>query len=237
MSKPARALLLASQSPRRRELITLLGLPVRLTSADVDEESVFHADPAENARQTALLKAQAVAPRAAADEIVVASDTIVAVDGDVLGKPRDAAEATAMLNRLRDRVHHVHTALVLLDGATGTTVTDVCTTPVRMRPYTAAEIAAYVASGDPFDKAGGYAIQNTAFQPVPAFSDCFASVMGLPLCHLARALERLGVRPSADGRRDAVPAACQAHLDYACPVFDRYRYESPAGAAGAGSSQ
>ena len=147
--------------------------------------------------------------------IIVASDTIVSLDGEPLGKPRDAEEARSMLKRLRHRAHQVYTAVTLIDTRTNQTITDLAATDVPMRNYTDAEIEAYIASGDPFDKAGAYAIQHTGFHPVDQLTGCFANVMGLPLCHLVRSLRRLGVEPQND-----VPALCQSHIHYDCPVFE-----------------
>jgi MAF protein len=136
------------------------------------------------------------------------------VDGaEVLGKPVDPSDATRMLEQLRARAHQVYTGLALLDAASGRTLTDLCVTDVPMRDYSDAEIRAYVASGDPLDKAGAYGIQHPGFHPVSDMRGCFASVMGLPLCHLVRLLARLeGVS------RTALADSCQAHLNYACPV-------------------
>ena len=146
--------------------------------------------------------------------ILLASDTVVSLDGEPLGKPRDAAEARSMLQRLRGRTHQVYTAITLIDLETDEALTDLACSAVPMRNYTDAEIEAYIATGDPFDKAGAYAIQHTGFHPVENFSECFANVMGLPLCHVTRALRQLNIGPAAD-----VPAACQVHLGYACTVF------------------
>ena len=121
-----------------------------------------------------------------------------------------------MLQRLRGRVHQVYTAITLIDLRTDRPITDLACSAVPMRNYTAEEIEAYIASGDPFDKAGAYAIQHDGFRPVENFSGCFANVMGLPLCHVTRSLRQLGVAASND-----VPRLCQAHIRYECPVFER----------------
>jgi len=110
-------------------------------------------------------------------------------------------------------VHQVYTALTLVDAATGRRVTEVAVTNVPMRDYTDDEIDAYIASGDPFDKAGSYAIQNTSFHPAESLRGCYANVMGLPLCHLLRALRAFSVVPQAD-----VPLLCQHQLQYDCDV-------------------
>lgn len=190
-------LILASQSPRRRQLIKLLEHRVHTTTAAVDEESVTHPDPAYNAVETARLKARAVAP-SFGNGIVIAADTIVAVDGEILGKPEDVQQARATLRRLRGCVHQVHTGLDLIDTASGRELASVCTTRVTMRDYSNEEIEAYIASGDPFDKAGAYAIQHTTFDPVDDIEGCYANVVGLPLCRLKSALEELGVKSALD---------------------------------------
>lgn len=207
-------LLLASASPRRRELIKLLKLPVTATAADIDETPLAGETAADMAVRLSREKAQAViADRTA---IVIASDTVVSLDGEPLGKPADAAEARAMLTRLRGRVHQVYTAVTVIDRKTDRAVTELAASDVRMRDYSADEIERYIASGDPFDKAGAYAIQHDGFSPADRFDHCFANVMGLPLCHVTRALRRLQIEPPVD-----VPAACQAHLNYRCPVYAR----------------
>jgi MAF protein len=147
--------------------------------------------------------------------ILLASDTVVSLDGEPLGKPRDAAEARSMLQRLRGRTHQVYTAITLLELQTDRVIADLASSDVPMRSYTDEEIEAYIASGDPFDKAGAYAIQHNGFRPVENFAHCFANVMGLPLCHAVRSLRRFGVEAPND-----VPARCQAHICYECPVFE-----------------
>jgi len=208
-------LILASASPRRQELLRLLGLPFRVMVADVDEDSITDPDPAANVVATAYLKAVAIAARCESPAIIIASDTTVALEGQMLNKPANAAAAWQMLQALRGRIHYVHTGLVLLNTATGQTITDVATVPVPMRDYSDAEIAAYIATGDPLDKAGAYAIQHPEFQPVIHLDGCFAGVMGFPLCHLTRALRRMGVPVAVD-----VAAACQRHIQYDCPVYE-----------------
>jgi septum formation protein len=220
------ALLLASASPRRRELIKLLGLPVETTSADVDEVPLPGERAAEMAQRLSREKALAAARqillpahRGASQftsRLILASDTVVSLDGEPLGKPRDAAEARSMLRRLRGRIHQVYTAITLIDLQTDRSIADLAGSDVPMRRYTDAEIEAYIASGDPFDKAGAYAIQHAGFRPVENFSGCFANVMGLPLCHVTRSLRKPGVEAPND-----VPVLCQAHLRYDCPVFER----------------
>lgn len=208
--------LLASGSPRRRELLALLNLPFDTASADVDESPQQGEPPAQMVARLAQAKAWAIAraarkPNAA---LVIAADTTVSLEGNPLGKPADEADAAQMLRALRGRTHQVHTAITLLDTRANHALSDLATTDVPMRNYGEDEIAAYIATGDPLDKAGAYAIQHAGFHPVDQMRGCFANVMGLPLCHLARTLRAAGIEPPAN-----VPATCQAHIGYSCPVF------------------
>jgi septum formation protein len=220
-------LLLASASPRRRELIKLLGLPVATTAADIDEVPLPGEradDMAQRLSREKAVTVSALTPALCAGAsvpqpsslIVLASDTVVSLDGEPLGKPRDAAEARSMLQRLRNRTHQVYTGITLIDTEADRLVTDLAGSAVRMRDYSDAEIDAYIASGDPFDKAGAYAIQHAGFHPADRFDHCFANVMGLPLCHVVRALRQLGVEPIGD-----VPVVCQSYLNYQCPVYEK----------------
>jgi MAF protein len=210
--------LLASSSPRRRELFVLLGLPFDIAPADVDEIPRSGERPDEMVARLAHAKAAAVAAlhnvTDTAASIIIAADTTVSLEGSSLGKPTDEADAWRMLRTLRARTHQVHTAITLLDVRTGQALSDLATTDVPMRNYGEDEIAVYIATGDPLDKAGAYAIQHKDFHPVEQMRGCFANVMGLPLCHLTRTLRSFGVQPPAD-----VPAVCQSHIHYECPVF------------------
>lgn len=202
-------LILVSGSPRRRQLLALLGLNFSVRVSEVDESPQPGESPVEYVCRLARLKASTYPD---GNGLVVAADTTVADGMDILGKPRDAAEASQMLRRLRGRAHQVHTALTLQQGRQSWT--EVCTTEVLMRNYDDAEIAAYIASGDPLDKAGAYAIQHPSFRPVAAIRGCYASVVGLPLCHFVLLLRKVGQRPPED-----VPARCQATFQYECPLF------------------
>lgn len=209
-------LYLASQSPRRRELLSLLGFEFTTIITQTDERRHPGESPADYACRLSREKAQAAARLIDRDALIVAADTIVVDGSDVLGKPVDAAEARAILLRLRDRLHYVYTAVTLLNTVAGRELSEYASSPVRMRPYTNDEIRAYVATGDPFDKAGAYAIQHPDFHPAEAFGHCFANVMGLPLCHITRMLGQMGIKPPQN-----VPSACQSNLDYTCPVYER----------------
>ena len=206
-------LVLASNSPRRRELLALGGWTFQVLPAEVDEQTRPGEAPATYVLRLAKLKARACAKTASRDQLVLAADTAVVVDGDILGKPRNRAEAVEMLRRLRGRSHQVYTGLAALRISEGRLYTDLCVTDVPMRNYSDDEVDDYVATGDPFDKAGAYAIQHPWFQPVEKLAGCYASVMGLPLCHLFRLLSRLDVFPVSD-----VPGGCQSTLNYHCPI-------------------
>ena len=214
--EPAPPLLtLASASPRRRELLLLGGWTFALEPASVDERP----EPGEAAEAMAVRLALDKARAAAGGpgRLALGADTVVEHRGEVLGKPGDAGEAQAMLERLAGERHRVVTALAILGPDRARPAIEVCVTDVPMRGYTAAEAAAYVAGGSSLDKAGAYGIQDDGFQPVDVgrLHGCFANVMGLPLCHLARAMRRLGHPAPAD-----VPAACRAHTGYDCPVYE-----------------
>ncbi len=216
------SLLLASQSPRRRELIALLGHMYRVTIAGVDEDLVWDADPAVNTQETARLKARAVAEKVTNDHadqvVVVAADTTVAVNGRLLGKPATPEEATTMLKLLRGRAHQVHTGLTLIDTCNHREWAGVQTSVVTMRDYSDTEIAAYVASGDPLDKAGAYGIQHPVFKPVARLEGCFTGVMGLSVCHLIQALQSWGISTLAQET-----AVSLAHRHYPCPLLETIR--------------
>lgn len=209
----AKTVLLASNSPRRRQLLSLGGWMFTALVPDTDESRLPGESPAEYVVRLAETKARAVASQAHGENIIIGADTAV-VDGEtILGKPVDATEAAQVLRRLRGHIHQVYTGIAALRATDGKLVTDLCITDVPMRNYSDEEIDAYVRTGDPLDKAGAYAIQHPWFQPVEKMEGCYASVMGLPMCHLVRVLQRLGLSPAKD-----VPAGCQTSLEYHCPV-------------------
>jgi MAF protein len=215
---PVYQLVLASASPRRRRLFSLLEVPFAAAAADVDEEIKEGESPQEMVCRLSLAKAQAVAlsyPGA----LIVAADTIVVLDGDVLGKPAGEAEAVAMLRRLRGREHTVFSGVTVYSPAAGQTITELAESAVWMRAYTDEQVTRYAATGDPLDKAGAYAIQHPNFSPVERIEGCYASVMGLPLCHLARALTQLGLTLPVD-----VPQACQGFTGHHCLVAGEILY-------------
>ncbi|MBN1659585.1 MAG: septum formation protein Maf [Anaerolineae bacterium] len=208
-----RRLILASASPRRRQLLALLGLRFVVKVADIDETPFPGEAPTEMVLRVAQAKAYAI-PTVRRDELVIAADTTVVLDGQLLGKPANFEDAAHMLRRLRHRDHIVYTGLAVWHPATRCMITELGQSVVWMRDYTDPDIAAYVASGDPLDKAGAYAIQHTGFDPVARVDGCWLNVMGLPLCHLRRALCAFGVDIPSD-----VPGTCEAFNQIRCQEF------------------
>jgi len=219
-------LVLASGSPRRRELIQLLDLPFSVVSpkrldsngtawVEIDETPLPDETPATMVQRLSRLKAEAVAAHLSdllpADPsgnlpIILAADTTVVLDNEILGKPENPAAARQMLQRLRAESHFVYTGYTIAVPAQTTTVlpnlalqqqavflTRLHRSEVWLRPYTDAEIDAYIAGGSPLDKAGAYGIQDDPFAPVARLDGCFASVMGLPLGDVAATLAELGL--------------------------------------------
>jgi predicted house-cleaning NTP pyrophosphatase (Maf/HAM1 superfamily) len=219
-------------------------MPFEATAADVDEAIQQGESPQEMVRRLSLAKARAVAA-SYPEGLIVAADTAVALDGEVLGKPADEAEAVAMLRRLRGREHTVFSGMTVYHPylrevaekgrprpvrvagtppesrvfsstdhpASGQAITELVESTVLMRVYAEEEMIRYAASGDPLDKAGAYAIQHQNFSPVERITGCYANVMGLPLCHLAKILAQLGVTLSV-----RVPQACQSFTGHHCLV-------------------
>ena len=223
-----RSLILASASPRRRQLLSWLNLPFEVHVADIDETPLAHEAPGDYTLRLAKTKAEVVAQRLDGENSdsywVLASDTTVSLDGEILGKPLDETMAYDMLTRLRGRSHQVFTAVALarpelaLNSSRSQTETEaiiaeLCVVDVPMRAYSDAEMTVYIQSGDPMDKAGAYAIQHAGFHPVEHLDGCFAAVMGLPLCHVMRLLKRAGVELSAN-----MPAHCLDGLGYNCSI-------------------
>lgn len=199
----SRDFVLASGSPRRRDLLTALGFDLEVVPSTIDEESFSGRRPERLVRRIARAKAEDVASRRNG-AVVLAADTIVVLRGDVLNKPRDDDEAREMLTRLRDRWHRVITAVCVTAPGKQTRVEHVVTR-VRIRPYETRSIEASIARGEPFDKAGGYAIQDPDLAPVAAYDGCHCNVVGLPLWTAFRMLQNAGVSAF---RASNWPAAC-----------------------------
>jgi len=195
------SLVLASTSPRRRQIIASLGLPVTFCVPPVDEDAaeLRYRGPAEEMAQW-LAKHKLASVHTLpefADCMIIAADTTVLLNDRLLGKPRDEAHARELLLALRGRWHHVVTGIAvsyILDGKRQMGGAS-CITPVLMRSYSEAEIAAYIASGDPLDKAGSYGIQHPGFQPTARINGCYLNVVGLPLCVLVDLMVEFNVYP------------------------------------------
>jgi len=183
--------ILASASPRRRDLLTMIGITHEVIPADVDETYGAGEVPRAHAERLAREKASVLAARAP-DAVIIAADTIVVVDGDVLGKPRDADEAARMLRRLAGRTHTVFTAVAVASGAK--ILSGVEEVGVTFRPLDDATITSYVATGEPMDKAGAYGIQGYGAAIVERIDGDYFAVMGLAIGRMLALLRELGFR-------------------------------------------
>ncbi len=187
------SIILASNSPRRRELLAQIGIrDFQILSPDVDEAVESGLSPARMVETLSLRKAQAAAGRAGADDLIIAADTVVALDGRVLGKPRDQGEAFAMLSALSGREHRVYTGVTVLGG--GQAATEHEETAVAFRALSPEEIRDYIATGEPMDKAGAYGIQGVGALLVQGIRGDYCNVVGLPLFRLGRMLSGFGVK-------------------------------------------
>lgn len=191
-------LILASGSPRRRELLGLLGLPFTVQTSEFDEDSVptDGLTPAEWVQRLAEGKARAVAAALTGDALVLGADTTVTLDGVYFNKPADAADARRMLRALSGRTHDVHTGLCLLQvrrGDIAAVRTDAARTLVTFDPLTDAQIDAYIATGEPLDKAGAYGIQGKALAFIPGIQGDYFNVVGLPVHLLCKMLPEFDV--------------------------------------------
>ena len=186
------AIILASQSPRRRELLGQMGLTDFIIRPAVGEEKAAPGlSPAQLVEALSLRKGLEVAAAADPGDLVIAADTVVAVDGRVLGKPHSKEEAAEMLSALSGRAHTVYTGVTLCRD--GEVLTEHEATAVTFRPLTPGEIDAYVATGEPMDKAGAYGIQGYGALLVEGIQGDYSNVVGLPVCRLGRMLARFGV--------------------------------------------
>jgi septum formation protein len=200
----SQAIVLASASPRRARLLALLGVSFEIDAGAVDEDLTAPGDGIERAQELALDKARAVAARHP-DALVLGADTLISFRGRLLGKPRDAADAQSTLSALRGRWHQVMTGLAVVNTRTGQEITGVEVTRVLMRRYSDEEIAAYVATGDPMDKAASYAVQHRDFHPVARLDVCYTNVMGLPVCATLEILSKAGARVRSQGQALRTP--------------------------------
>ena len=183
-------IILASQSPRRRELLAKLGLPFTVQAVRADETMDPGLDPRQEVARVSRVKAMAA--QAGPEDVVIAADTIVVYQGRILCKPRDKAQAADMLAMLSGRDHQVMTGYTLRRGSQVITGTEV--SHIFFRPLDPAEIRAYVETGEPMDKAGAYGIQGMGALFIPRLEGDYYNVMGLPVCALAQQLRQLGVK-------------------------------------------
>ncbi len=183
-------LILASASPRRSDLLRLLGISFDVVPSHVSETLDRPMPPADYVREISSRKARAVAANFRG-ELVLGADTVVVLEGDILEKPAGEDEAIRMLSRLSGKTHSVYTGLTLIDTGSGRSLRDVAVTDVAMRPLSREEIQFYVQTREPMDKAGAYAVQGRAAAFVHSISGCFYNVVGLPLSLFCSLLERM----------------------------------------------
>ena len=185
-------LILASASPRRAEILRDAGIAFTVLSSAVDETTMPEETPQDLVRRLALAKAELVAARAVGPAIVIAADTIVALEGAILGKPRTSDDARQMLEKLSGRTHSVMTGVALIRLPDAERREFIETTQVHFAALSRSEIGKYLASGEPFDKAGSYAIQGVGGRFIPRIDGCYFNIVGLPLARLCRELAELG---------------------------------------------
>ena len=185
-------LILASASPRRAEILRSAGIAFNVLSSAVDETPMPGEAPQELVRRLALAKAELVAARAVGPAIVIAADTVVVLEGEILGKPRTSEDARQMLEKLSGRTHTVLTGVTLVRLPDAERREFMETTQVHFAAISNEEILKYLASGEPFDKAGSYAIQGLAGRYIPRIDGCYFNVVGLPLARLCKELAELG---------------------------------------------
>ncbi len=192
---PGRRIVLASASPRRRELTQAFSPPLEQATSAVEETPPTPRESPEHyVLRMSAAKAADVSSRSGG-ALVLGADTAVVLDGEVLGKPGSVDQATQMLASLRGRTHRVVTGVTVLDAGSGRRASAATCTDVTMRRYSDAEIASYVASGQPFDKAGAYGVQDEAFDPAESVEGCYLNVVGLPVCRVVSLLGQLGGAP------------------------------------------
>ena len=231
MSGGHKQLVLASGSPRRREILESAGLRFEVEPPGIFESPPLDGEPAERyvgrlawekASEVSGRLGTSIAPASSSSaldtgresKVVLGADTVVVLDGEILGKPASHRQAVGMLRRLRGRAHQVTTGVVVVDGGPGQCASVAVSSEVHMRCYGNAEIAAYVASGEPFDKAGGYAVQDGDFRPADGVEGCYLNVVGLPLCEALTLLSRTGC--AATPRKGWKPPSQCAE----CPLAD-----------------
>ena len=185
------SIILASASPRRQELLASAGVVFSVVPGDIDETPHPGEEPVPHVVRLAEEKAREVSTRVAG-RFFIGADTIVVLDGEILGKPCDETEAAVMLKKLSGRMHHVITGFAVIDQESGRVIKRAVSTEVYFRKVADAEIAAYIATGCPLDKAGAYAIQGGAASMVEKINGSYTNVVGLPLCEVVEVLREVG---------------------------------------------
>ncbi len=189
-----REIVLSSRSPRRRSIIQLLDISTKLFDPEDQEDAPEELEcPQTYVNRISLRKAQqaiSIFP----DAVIIGVDTTVTLDNTIFRKPKTPAHALSMLETLKHRTHNVITGITTIDARLNRVLTSSTTTKVTMRKYSSQEMSAYISSGDTFDKAGGYAIQDDIFNPVKEFRGCYLNVVGLPICTLTNMLKILGIK-------------------------------------------
>jgi septum formation protein len=183
-------IILASASPRRKELLRQLGIEFEVSPSEVEEDIRGGEDPREHVLRLARLKAREIAS-AHDGAVVISADTIVVLDNEILGKPEDEKEAFAMLSRLSGREHQVFTGFCVLDPSHGTGHCEAVESKVRFKHLTPEEIRGYIKTGEPMDKAGAYAVQGKGSYMIKEIQGSYTNVVGLPLCELVEVLTRI----------------------------------------------
>jgi len=196
------SLILASSSPRRQELLSLLDISLRIVPSDVEESFLKGELPEEYVRRLAITKAQQVGEKFP-EFWVLAADTIVVIEGEVLGKPKDTEEAESMLEKLSGREHQVITGYCLLHIHLGQKRERIVSSLVKFKRLSAEEIRWYINTGEPFDKAGGYAVQGKAAFMIKEIKGSYTNVVGLPLCEVIEDLQELGVINFTNGTKNS----------------------------------
>ena len=208
----SKTLVLASASPRRKALLDQIGVEFRVHPVDLDESMIPGEEALVHVQRLATEKARLGFEQLTRQETglaVLAADTVVEIDGKVLGKPSGDRQAAAFLSRLSGKAHKVHTAIALVTN--DQELAAVSSSDVEFMPLSEKQIAAYVATGEPQDKAGAYAIQHPGFAPVRAIDGCITGVMGLPLGDLCSSLAEFGYRAEC-----AVAEVCERQARFAC---------------------
>ena len=208
-------LILASASPRRKELMAGLGLEFQVMAAGIPEDQTPGEPAQDMVMRLSLEKASELAGRLT-EGLVIGADSTVVLDGEVLGKPVDADDARHMLRRLSGTQHQVMTGLSVVNADTGARQTDWMASAIKLRVLSDAEIDATIQSGTPFDKAGAYAVQDQVLRPAESWQGCYSNIVGLPLCRLLEMLQGLAY-PLPDRKTLRAPSGCTVACPFECP--------------------